>query len=102
MIQETIDEIKKVEEQAEKIIDDAKIKAQQMIDNAKLNAEKLQEEELQKAREQANRSVKKANLYRDINYQSTIDDSVIEVENLRKYVKDKEKDAISLIISQII
>lgn len=102
MIQETIDEIKKVEEQAEKIIDDAKIKAQQMIDNAKLNAEKLQEEELQKAREQADRSVKKANLYRDINYQSTIDDSVIEVENLRKDVKDKEKDAISLIISQII
>lgn len=101
MVKEIMEEIKRAEGEAEQSLENARYRAVYMIENAKKEAEKNKQETCEKQRADAEKELNQA--------KAKGEEYVINVEiqtrklkdEIVKIVKEKEKDAVKLVISQI-
>ncbi|MBE6053716.1 MAG: ATPase [Clostridium sartagoforme] len=102
MALEAINDIKRAEEEAEKIIDEATAKSKEIIKNASILAEEEYNKTLAAANLRKNEILNKAEEEGNLEAKPILDQGERDVEEIKKISTDKKNNAINLIVERIV
>ena len=102
MALEAINDIKKAEEQAEKMIQEATAKSKEIIKNANLSAEEEYNKIIESANIRKNAILNKAEEDGELEAKPILDKGEIDVQQIKNISSDKKNNAINLIVERIV
>ncbi|MGN0399975.1 MAG: hypothetical protein ACI4EO_07600 [Blautia sp.] len=102
MIEGTIKEIRDVEQQAENIVQDAKRQSAKISQEAKEASEKLYADMVSQAQQKAEKMRESVETYGNQQTEEALKQAGVEIENMKAAAMSREKEAVDLIISELI
>ena len=102
MIKGTIKEIRDVEQQAENIVQDAKRQSAKISQEAKEASEKLYADMVSQAREKAEKLRESVEASGNQQTEEALKQAGVEIENMKAAAMSREKEAVDLIISELV
>lgn len=102
MVEETIQVIKETEAKADAIVKDADAQCKKMLEQASQRVETLKAEQIAGAQKKAESMLQQAKAEGEKSQETAVLTVLKEVEALKELASQKEREAISLVITQLV